>query len=77
MLTWPQEWWDLFDASRTETDTTIREALYHEMLWMDYETPYGVYLFAPLDFYATRDRVTGFVAREDQMLFLYDVDVTD
>jgi len=77
MLTWPQEWWDLYDKSQTESDMSKRAAIYQEMLWMDYETPYGVYLFAPLDFYATRDRVTGFVPREDQFLFLYDVDVSE
>ena len=73
MITWPKEWWDLYNKTRTETDRNKRASIYREMLKMDYDSPYGVYLFAPNDFHATGGKISGFMPREDQFLFLYDV----
>ncbi|MDD5263606.1 MAG: ABC transporter substrate-binding protein [Candidatus Bipolaricaulis sp.] len=77
MMTWPQEWWDLFSSTWTEPNPEKRAEVYHEMLQMDYESPYAVYLYRTADFYAARTSVKGFLPRADQMLFLYDVYLED
>jgi peptide/nickel transport system substrate-binding protein len=73
LLTWSEEWWELYNQSMVEVDPDKRLALYHRMLEIDHEEPFGIYLFAPYDYYATTNRITGFVARKDQFIFLYDV----
>jgi len=73
LLTWSDEWWDLYERSSVTVDPEARAELYARMLEIDREEPYGIYLFAPNDVYATRDTVAGFEPREDQFLFLYDV----
>lgn len=73
LLTWSDRWWELYDESTTTVDPDARASLYAEMLQIDREAPYGIYLFAPNDAYGTSSRITGFEPREDQYLFLYDV----
>ena len=73
MMTWSDEWWALYEQSLTEVDATSRAGLYHQMLQIDHDQPYGIYLFAPFDFYATSTRVQGFVPRKDQALLLFDL----
>lgn len=73
MMTWSDEWWSLYKQSQTEVDEQKRADLYHQMLEIDHDKPYGIYLFAPNDFYAARDRVVGYVPRKDQALYVYDL----
>jgi peptide/nickel transport system substrate-binding protein len=73
LFTWSKEWWALYDKSTGEADMAKREALYFQMQQIDHDTPYAIPLFAPMDFYAWRDYVKGFVPRNDQFLFLHDV----
>jgi peptide/nickel transport system substrate-binding protein len=73
LLTWSDRWWDLYERSTTAVDPDERAGIYAEMLTIDREEPYGIYLFAPNDAYGSRDTITGFQPREDQFLFLYDV----
>lgn len=73
LLTWSDRWWELYEQSSVTVDPDDRAALYAEMLQIDREQPYGIYLFAPNDTYGTRTSISGFEPREDQFLFLYDV----
>lgn len=73
MMTWSDQWWALYKQSNTEVDEQKRADLYHQMLQIDHDKPYGIYLFAPNDFYAARDRVVGYVPRKDQALYVYDL----
>ncbi len=73
LLTWSDEWWALYEASSTMMDPAARAEAYAQMLEIDREAPYGIYLFAPNDVYGTTEAITGFQPREDQFLFLYNV----
>lgn len=73
LLTWSDEWWALYNESARTIDQTRRAELYAQLLEIDRESPYGIYLFAPYDYYGTRTSVEGFVPREDQFLLIYDV----
>lgn len=73
MLTWSDDWWELYEQSKTEVDAEVRSATYHQMLEIDHSEPYGIYLYAPIDFHATSSRVKGFVPRKDQALLLHDL----
>lgn len=73
LLTWSDRWWELYDESARTVDPDRRAEFYQELLEIDREAPYGIYLFAPYDYYGVSSAVEGFVAREDQYLFLYDV----
>jgi peptide/nickel transport system substrate-binding protein len=73
LLTWSDDWWALYRKSTTAVEPDERARIYAQMLAIDRDEPYGIYLFAPNDAYGTRDSVTGFRPREDQFLFLYDV----
>lgn len=75
LMTWSDEWLDLFEKSQTETAPAKRAELYHQMIEIEHQDPFGIYLYAPYDFYAVRSRVAGFAARKDQFLLLYDVDI--
>lgn len=76
MLTWSDEWWALYDESKSVVDEDERAATYHQLLQIDHDEPYGIYLFAPFDFHATTNRVQGFVPRKDQALLLHDITLT-
>lgn len=77
LLTWSDEWWTAYNESARTVDPDRRAELYAQLLQIDRESPYGIYLFAPYDYYGTRTTVEGFVPREDQFLFLYDVKPKD
>ncbi|MGC4105887.1 MAG: ABC transporter substrate-binding protein [Thermomicrobiales bacterium] len=73
MLTWSDEWWALYEQSKTTVDANERAGIYHQMLQIEHEEPYGIYLYAPIDFHAASDRVLGFKPRKDQALLLHDL----
>lgn len=73
LLTWSDEWWSLYNESARTVDDDRRTELYAQLLQIDRDSPYGIYLFAPYDYYGTRTTIQGFEPREDQFLFLYDV----
>lgn len=73
LMTWSDEWWNLYNESLTTVDPERRSAIYGELLEIDRESPHGIYLFAPSDVYAARVSIQGFEPRQDQALFLYDV----
>lgn len=73
MIDWPDEWLQLYSQSETAVVPEDRAQLYGEMLEINRQNPFGIYLFSPNDAYATRSTVTGFQPRQDQVLLLYDV----
>lgn len=73
LLTWSDRWWELYEESQVTVDQERRAELFGEMLQIDRDEPYGVYLYAPNDAYGSRDTIQGFQPREDQYLMLYDV----
>lgn len=77
MLDWNDEWWALYEESKSEVDAEKRADLYHQMLDIDHAEPYAIYLYAPKDFHAASNVVQGFVARKDQALLLHDVSLAN
>lgn len=73
LLTWSDRWWELYQLSTQAVDPVERAELYKGLLEIDREEPYGIYLYAPNDYYGTRSSIEGFEPREDQFIFLYEV----
>jgi peptide/nickel transport system substrate-binding protein len=60
----------------SELDREKRKALYEDLQVYMQENPPFLYLYEPVTFEATRDRVTGYTPRPSEMLYLYDTGVT-
>lgn len=66
---------DLLNQVSSELDREKRKALYEEIQVYMQENPPFIYLYEPVTFEATRDRVTGYSPRPSEMLYLYDTAV--
>lgn len=60
----------------SELDREKRKALYEEIQVYMQENPPFLYLYEPVTFEATRDRVTNYNPRPSEMLYLFDTGVT-
>jgi len=60
----------------SELDREKRKALYEELQVYMQENPPFLYLYEPVTFEATRDRVTDYNPRPSEMLYLFDTGVT-
>jgi peptide/nickel transport system substrate-binding protein len=60
----------------SELDRDKRKALYEEIQVYMQENPPFLYLYEPVTFEATRDRVTDYNPRPSEMLYLFDTGVT-
>ncbi|NUQ86304.1 MAG: hypothetical protein HUU11_16485 [Anaerolineales bacterium] len=66
---------DLLNQISSELDRDKRKALYEEIQVYMQENPPFIYLYEPVTFEATRDRVTGYSPRPSEMLYLFDTAV--
>lgn len=69
----PARYDELVDKASRETESSAREAIYHQLAEMVYEDPNALFLVVPKDIYAVNKRVDGFTPRVDQVLWLFDV----
>ena len=60
----------------SELDRDKRKALYEEIQVYMQENPPFIYMYEPVTFEATRDRVTNYNPRPSEMLYLFDTGVT-
>jgi len=68
---------DLLNQISTELDRDSRKALYEDLQVYMQENPPFIYLYEPVTFEATRDRVTDYNPRPTEMLYLYDTGVSE
>ena len=68
---------DLLNQISTELDRDSRKALYEDLQVYMQENPPFIYLYEPVTFEATRDRVTDYNPRPTEMLYLYDTVVSE
>ena len=66
----------LLKAISSELDKDKRKALYEQLQVYMQENPPFIYLYEPVTFEATRDRVTDYNPRPSEMLYLYPTGVT-
>ncbi|TSA47173.1 MAG: ABC transporter substrate-binding protein [Chloroflexi bacterium] len=66
----------ILKAISTEIDVNKRKALYEEIQVYMQENPPFIYLYEPVTFEATRDRVTNYTPRPSEMLYLQGTGVT-
>lgn len=67
---------ETLDQISGELDRDKRKALYEDLQVYMQENPPFIYLYEPVTFEATRDRVTNYKPRPSEMLYLYDTGVT-
>ena len=66
----------MLKAISSELDRDKRKALYEQLQVYMQENPPFIYLYEPVTFEATRDRVTDYNPRPSEMLYLYPTGVT-
>ncbi len=67
---------ELLKQISSELDRDKRKALYEELQVYMQENPPFIYLYEPVTFEATRDRVFGYNPRPSEMLYLFTTGVT-
>lgn len=67
---------ETLDKISSDLDRDSRKALYEEIQVYMQENPPFLYLYEPVTFEATRDRVTDYNPRPSEMLYLFDTGVT-
>ena len=68
---------ELVDEGATETDLARREEIYHEIAELVHADPPMVFLIVPSDLYGVSTKVQGFTPRTDQVLWLFDVTLSE
>jgi peptide/nickel transport system substrate-binding protein len=63
---------ELLDSISTELDQNKRKALYEELQVYMQENPPFLYLYEPVTFEATRDRISDYNPRPSEMVYYFD-----